>query len=100
MTDRKLEERPPLTQEELENWIGTLEDRAWVATTGQYADRFLLINLVAWFNRAGLLDANAMLDAMVSVLPSVEMPNRLGIESMIAECREALNVPDGQVVLH
>ncbi len=75
----------PLTSQQLEEWVGVVEDKAWDAQAETSACRFLLGNLLAELQGMGLLDASAFITKLRSALPP-DMDNaqtRIGIADLL-----------------
>lgn len=63
------EVKSPLTSQQLEEWVGVVEDKAWKAQAETSACRFLLGNLLGQLQHMGLLDASAFIAKLRSGLP-------------------------------
>lgn len=61
--------KSPLTSQQLEEWVGVVEDKAWDAQAETSACRFLLGNLLGELQCMGLLDAGAFITKLRSALP-------------------------------
>lgn len=77
--------KSPLTSQQLEKWVGEVEDKAWAAQTDTSACRFLLGNLLGELQDMGLLDAGAFITKLRSALPPDmdSAQTRIGIADLL-----------------
>lgn len=85
----ELEGMPPLTLEMLEERIEELEE----LKPELFAARVLLVNLLANLDRSGALQAQDVVDGMLSS-PSIggEFWRQSSVKRLVDECQEALHI--------
>lgn len=81
----KIDPKGPLTPEQVEAWVGAVEDKAWAAQAEVSACRFLLGNLLSELQGIGLIDAGAFISRLrMSLSPDMHTAQaRLGIADLL-----------------
>ena len=81
-------------KEDLPDWIGQVEDRAWLAARDAAVSRFVLGNLVLELGRTGrLIDAHGFIDRLF-VWAQQAPDHSQGLQEYLQEIRFLLPAPD------
>lgn len=88
---------PPLTTEEMETWVGEVEDKAWFAQAESSGCRFLLGNLLAELQRMGLMNAGDFITKLrLSLPPDIDnVQTSLGIGNLLDDLQLFFHEPKG-----
>ena len=81
-------------EEDLPDWIGKVEDKAWLAACDAAVSRFVLGNLVLDLGRMGLLDARGFIERLRLLVPShPDVPHRDAMGEFLTELESCLPKP-------
>lgn len=79
--------------EQLEEWIGEVEDKAWAAARDAATSRFLLGNLVLELGRSGVIDAERFIRNLLTAAPRhPDYPKE--IQEFLEELLRCLPIPE------
>ena len=82
-------------KEDLPDWIGQVEDRAWLAARDAAVSRFVLGNLVLELGQRGAIDAGRFIARLQAVAPlHPDPPHQQAIEEFLVELQRCLPAPD------
>ena len=88
-------------KEDLPDWIGKVEDKAWLAACDAAVSRFVLGNLVLDLGRMGLLDARGFIERLRLLVPShPDVPHRDAMGEFLTELESCLPKPGGGPGVH
>ena len=88
-------------EEDLPDWIGKVEDKAWLAARDAAVSRFVLGNLVLDLGRMGLLDARGFIERLRLLVPShPDVPHRDAMGEFLTELESCLPKPGGGPGVH
>lgn len=85
------------SMDELEEWIGKVEDKVWVAERDAAVSRFVLGNLVLELGRSGVIDAHRFIQKLQVAAPlHPDYPEV--VQDFLAELQRCLpdDGPDGE----
>ena len=82
-------------KEDLPDWIGQVEDRAWLAARDAAVSRFVLGNLVLELGQRGAIDAGRFIARLQAVAPlHPDPPHQQAIQEFLAQLQRCLPAPD------
>ena len=91
MTDESPEE--PF-EEDLPDWIGKVEDKAWLAACDAAVSRFVLGNLVLELGQRGAIDAGRFIARLQAAAPlHPDPPHQQAIQEFLVELQRCLPEP-------
>lgn len=85
MTD-KTDEIP----QSLEQQVNELEDKVWLTKAGQFADRFLLMHLVAELHRSKAINADGLIAFIARASRSVSGAEQAGLKNLAEDLQRVL----------
>lgn len=81
-------------EEDLQDWIGKVEDKAWLAARDAAVSRFVLGNLVLELGQIGALDARRFIARLQAVAPlHPDRPHQQAIQEFLEELQRCLPAP-------
>lgn len=97
--DEELNKAQPLTQAQMEAWVGVVEDKAWLAQSESAACRFVLGNLLQVLHNNALMDAKVFIDQLTVFASGKNMQDdqmtKLGIDDLLQDLKLHFHQPSG-----
>lgn len=93
-------EMPPLSLEEMNERMGEIEDKAWLAESRSAALKFIVANLLIELDKRSVIDGPAFIALLETAVPQLETPAQMSVTEIFEQLRKYVGegVPDGHVL--